>query len=130
MDTLIEYLDLSAHAHNAIFNNNFYGKSVIKIRTIGDICKLTEIDLLNIPKLGKKSLQEIKDALHALGLKLMENNLLTIKQAAHLLGCTPNSLRNWEKQKKLVPHRHPMNNYRMYKREDIEKLVKEINGNY
>lgn len=59
----------------------------------------------------------------------MDNNLLTIKQAAQILGVAINSLRNWEKKKMLVPHRHPINNYRMYKREDIEKLAKEISGN-
>jgi MerR family copper efflux transcriptional regulator len=59
----------------------------------------------------------------------MEDKLLTIKQAAEFLKCSSGSLRNWEKKGKLVPHRHPMNNYRLYKREDIENLLKEIQGN-
>jgi len=59
----------------------------------------------------------------------MEEKLLTIKQAAEILKCSSASLRNWEKKGKLVTHRHPMNNYRLYKREDIENLLKEIKGN-
>ena len=58
----------------------------------------------------------------------MEDKLLTIGQAAEILKCSRDNLRNWEKKGKLVTHRHPMNNYRLYKREDIEKLLKEIQG--
>lgn len=58
-----------------------------------------------------------------------ESKLLTIKQAASILGVTPLTLRNWDKSGKLIPCRHPINNYRVYKREDIDKLLRDITSN-
>lgn len=52
--------------------------------------------------------------------------LLTIKQAARMLGVTPLTLRNWDNKGKLNALRHPINNYRVYKRSDIEKLIEQI----
>jgi DNA (cytosine-5)-methyltransferase 1 len=52
--------------------------------------------------------------------------LITIKDAAKLFGVTPLTLRNWDKNGKLKALRHPMNNYRVYKREDVEKLISDI----
>ncbi len=51
---------------------------------------------------------------------------LQIKEAAELLGVTRATLRNWEKHKKLVSHRHPMNRYRLYKKEDLDALLRKI----
>lgn len=51
---------------------------------------------------------------------------LTIKEAAELLGVTPLTLRNWDKSGKLAASRNPINNYRVYRREDIEDLLGEI----
>lgn len=46
-----------------------------------------------------------------------------------MLGVTPLTLRNWDNKGKLKALRHPLNNYRVYKREDIEKLLEEIGRN-
>lgn len=54
---------------------------------------------------------------------------ITIKQAAKILEVTPLTLRNWDKNGKLKAHRHPMNNYRVYKIEDLEKVIREIETN-
>ena len=51
---------------------------------------------------------------------------VTIKQASAFLGVSPLTLRNWDKQGKLPATRHPMSNYRIYKIEHIEKLLKDI----
>jgi MerR family transcriptional regulator, copper efflux regulator len=51
---------------------------------------------------------------------------LTIKEAAELLGVSPSTLRNWEKQGKLSTHRNPVNRYRLYRKEDLERLLKLI----
>lgn len=51
---------------------------------------------------------------------------MTIKEAAEFLGVTPLTLRNWDKSGKLPTTRHPMSNYRIYKTNDLEKLVKDI----
>ena len=36
------------------------------------------------------------------------------------------TLRNWDKSGKLKALRHPMNNYRVYKIADLEKVIQEI----
>ncbi len=59
----------------------------------------------------------------------MANMYITIKQASKILGVTPITLRNWDKNGKLKAHRHPMNNYRVYKIEDLETVIQEIETN-
>ena len=54
------------------------------------------------------------------------NKYLTIKEAAEFLDVTGQTLRNWDKQRRLTPYRHPINNYRLYKKRDLDKLVKSI----
>lgn len=54
---------------------------------------------------------------------------ITIRQAAKILDVSPLTLRNWDKNGKLKAHRHPMNNYRVYKIEDLEKVITEIEEN-
>ena len=56
----------------------------------------------------------------------MANLYITIKQAAKILGVSPLTLRNWDKNGQLKAHRHPMNNYRVYKIEDLETVIQEI----
>ncbi len=58
-----------------------------------------------------------------------QSKLINIKDVAKMLGVTPLTLRNWDKAGKLKALRHPLNNYRVYKREDIEKLIEQITTN-
>lgn len=51
---------------------------------------------------------------------------LTIKETAKLLGVTPLTLRNWDKSGKLRAFRNPINNYRIYKPQDIELFLRKI----
>ena len=57
---------------------------------------------------------------------IMSNNYITIKDAASILGVSKVTLRNWDRSGKLKAHRHPFNNYRVYKTEDIEKVLELI----
>jgi MerR HTH family regulatory protein len=52
--------------------------------------------------------------------------VLTIKESAALLGVSEVALRRWHKAGKFVPHRHPLNGYRCYRRDDLLKLRKRI----
>ncbi len=61
--------------------------------------------------------------------KNMAKLYITIKQASKILNVTPLTLRNWDKNGKLKAHRHPMNNYRVYKIEDLERVIHEIETN-
>lgn len=56
----------------------------------------------------------------------MANQYITIKQASKILNVSTLTLRNWDKNGKLKAHRHPMNNYRVYKIEDLETVIRDI----
>ena len=56
----------------------------------------------------------------------MPKKFLTVKEVSSLLDITPLTVRNWDARGKLVAYRHPINNYRLYKVEDIESLMKTI----
>lgn len=56
----------------------------------------------------------------------MATSFMKIKDAAVYLGVSPLTLRNWDRQGKLPATRHPMSNYRIYKTDDIEKLLRDI----
>ncbi len=49
---------------------------------------------------------------------------LTVKMAAEFLGVCPSTLRNWDRAGKLKPHRHPMNRYRLYRRTELEAVLR------
>jgi len=51
---------------------------------------------------------------------------LTIKEAAYVLGVSPLTLRNWDKNGKFPAQRHPMNNYRVYKTDVLLKIIEDI----
>lgn len=51
------------------------------------------------------------------------NNFINIQDAASMLGVTTATLRNWDKGGKLKAIRHPMNNYRVYRLEDVVSLL-------
>lgn len=53
----------------------------------------------------------------------VKDELLTVAKAADFLGVSTSTLRNWDRAGKLVPVRHPLNRYRMYKRSDLARLM-------
>lgn len=52
--------------------------------------------------------------------------VMTIKEAAELLGVSEVTLRRWDRSGKFSPHRHPVNGYRCYGRKSVLKLRKQI----
>lgn len=50
-------------------------------------------------------------------------DFLRVSDAAEYLGVAPNTLRNWENAGKIVAHRHPVNGYRLFKREELDALL-------
>lgn len=56
----------------------------------------------------------------------MEKKYYTIKQTAKILGVTPLTLRNWDKRGKFKPYRHPVNNYRIYKHQQLELFLRKL----
>ena len=53
-------------------------------------------------------------------------NLMTIAQAAEYIGVTPLTLRNWDKAGKLKAVRNPLNGYRMYDIEELDKFLSQL----
>ena len=49
-----------------------------------------------------------------------------VRQAAQILGVAPNTIRAWGASGKLPEYRHPANRYRMYKRDDLERLNQQV----
>ena len=54
------------------------------------------------------------------------DDYLRIQEAAEFLGVSPNTLRNWGREDKIPEFRHPVNNYRLYRRSDLEEVLRAI----
>ena len=55
-----------------------------------------------------------------------DQTFIRVKEAAAMLGVSTNTLRAWGAAGKIPQYRHPVNNYRLYKREEIEQLLKKL----
>ncbi len=51
-----------------------------------------------------------------------------IAEAAEYLGVCRNTLRNWGRTGRIPEHRHPVNNYRLFKVSDLDKLLGMTEG--
>lgn len=54
------------------------------------------------------------------------SDYLTVAQAAEHLGVSPSTLRNWDREGKLKAARHPLNRYRLYRVDDLDKLRSRV----
>lgn len=57
---------------------------------------------------------------------LQQEGFLGVKDAAELLGVSPNTVRAWGADGKIPEYRHPVNSYRLYKRDDLEGVLQEL----
>jgi len=55
-----------------------------------------------------------------------ELEYLTVKAACELLGVSPNTLRSWGAAGKVTEYRHPVNNYRLFNRTELEELKQRL----
>ena len=58
----------------------------------------------------------------------VRSKLLTIKQAAEILGVAEVTLRRWDALGKFRAKRHPMNGYRLYAERDVILLRDRIDS--
>ena len=56
----------------------------------------------------------------------MQRRYLSIKQASEIIGVTPLTLRNWDKKGVLTAYRNPVNNYRVYRMNEINHFLRRI----
>lgn len=59
-------------------------------------------------------------------LQKLKTDFVRVKDAAELLGVCSNTVRSWGSKGKIEEYRHPVNNYRLYKRKDIDRLLKKL----
>ena len=50
------------------------------------------------------------------------DDYLLVSEAAEFLGVASNTVRKWAADGKLKEYRHPVNNYRLFKESDVERL--------
>jgi excisionase family DNA binding protein len=53
------------------------------------------------------------------------HDFLRVSEAADYLGVPPNTLRNWQNAGKIVAVRHPVNGYRLFRRKDLDVLLRQ-----
>lgn len=53
-------------------------------------------------------------------------DFLRISEAAEYLGVSSKTLRNWENAGKITAHRHPVNGYRLFRQQDLDELLKQV----
>lgn len=60
--------------------------------------------------------------------KIMKNlkDYITVKEAAEILGVSPLTLKRWDKAGKLRCYRNPANNYRLYRKSELERFLKKV----
>ena len=56
----------------------------------------------------------------------IRNNFVQVHAAAEILGVVPNTVRKWGAAGKIPEYRHPANGYRLYKREELEAFLRQI----
>ncbi len=54
------------------------------------------------------------------------DEFLLISETATLLGVSQNTVRAWALSGKLQEYRHPVNNYRLFKRDEVQALLEKI----
>ena len=56
-------------------------------------------------------------------------DFLRISDAAEYLGVSTSTLRNWENAGKIAAYRHPVNSYRLFKQEELDALLGQVQPN-
>lgn len=56
-------------------------------------------------------------------------SFLTVSEAAALLGVSASTIRNWDRSGKVRAIRHPVNNYRLYDRYELQVLLDRVTSN-
>ncbi len=59
-------------------------------------------------------------------MKTKNDEYVRVKQAAAMLGLSPNTVRKWGALGKIPEFRHPLNAYRLYRRSDLERLIAKV----
>lgn len=61
-------------------------------------------------------------------IKFGNKEYLLKHEAAELIGVDIQTIRRWDEAGKLKAIRHPINKYRLYRKDSIKKLLLKLNG--
>ena len=67
-----------------------------------------------------------QDFIRTSGTMTTTDEFLLVKETAELLGVSANTVRAWALSGKLQEYRHPVNNYRLFKRDEVQALFEQI----
>ena len=56
------------------------------------------------------------------------SDYLMINEAAEFLGVSKDTLRRWDRARKLKARRHPVSNFRLYLRSDLDEFLARLGG--
>jgi excisionase family DNA binding protein len=56
----------------------------------------------------------------------IRDQYVTVTEASEILGVAPNTVRSWGRSGKIPEYRHPANGYRLYKPEELEAFLGQI----
>ncbi len=57
---------------------------------------------------------------------MRREGFLQVKEAAALLDVSPNTVRAWGASGKIPEYRHPVNRYRLYKKIDLDRILRKL----
>jgi len=57
---------------------------------------------------------------------LRSEGYLRVREAAAMLGVAPNTVRAWGANGRIPEYRNPINNYRLYRQDDLVELLKHL----
>ena len=57
---------------------------------------------------------------------MRQEGFVKVKEAARMLGVSPNTVRAWGADGKIPEYRHPVNRYRLYRRTELEQILGEL----
>ena len=57
---------------------------------------------------------------------LQREGYVLVQEASEILGVYPNTVRAWGAVGKIPEFRHPMNNYRLYRKADLTRILHQL----
>ena len=57
---------------------------------------------------------------------LQREGYVLVQEASEILGVCPNTVRAWGAEGKIPEFRHPVNNYRLYRKADLARILRQL----
>lgn len=57
---------------------------------------------------------------------LQREGYVLVQEASEILGVCPNTVRTWGAEGKIPEFRHPVNNYRLYRKADLTRILRQL----